>query len=45
MQGESQPIRLFDIKNPEDLARLAEPMPALKPLRGLVVIDEIRPHR
>jgi len=42
MQGESQPTHLFDMENPEDLARLAEPMLALKPLRGLVVIDEIQ---
>lgn len=44
MRGESQPIHLFDLENPEDLARLAEPMLALKPLRGLVVIDEIQRH-
>ncbi|RME01848.1 MAG: hypothetical protein D6814_00710, partial [Calditrichaeota bacterium] len=33
----------FDLENPEDEARLSEPMLALKDLRGLVVIDEI--HR
>ncbi len=33
----------FDLENPIDLRRLAEPMTALAPLRGLVVIDEI--HR
>ena len=32
----------FDLENPEDLARLADPMLALKSLRGLVVIDEIQ---
>lgn len=32
----------FDLENPLDLQRLAEPMTALSPLRGLVVIDEIQ---
>lgn len=32
----------FDLENPEDLARLHDPMLALKGLRGLVVIDEIQ---
>ncbi len=32
----------FDLENPLDLQRLAEPMTALAPLRGLVVIDEIQ---
>lgn len=32
----------FDLEDPESLARLAEPMTALRPLRGLVVIDEIQ---
>jgi predicted AAA+ superfamily ATPase len=32
----------FDLENPPDLERLAEPMAALAPLRGLVVIDEIQ---
>ena len=32
----------FDLENPEDLARLHDPMLALKDLRGLVVIDEIQ---
>ena len=36
------PTTLFDLENIEDQARLAEPMLALKPLRGLVVIDEIQ---
>lgn len=34
----------FDLENIEDQARLADPMLGLKPLRGLVVIDEIQ-HR
>ena len=32
----------FDLENPEDLAMLADPMLALKGLKGLVVIDEIQ---
>jgi uncharacterized protein len=32
----------FDLEHPADLARLAEPMTALAPLRGVVVIDEIQ---
>ena len=32
----------FDLENPASLARLDEPMTALQPLRGLVVIDEIQ---
>jgi uncharacterized protein len=32
----------FDLENPEDQARLADPMLALKPLSGLVVIDEVQ---
>jgi uncharacterized protein len=32
----------FDLENPEDLARLADPMLVLKDLRGLVVIDEVQ---
>ena len=31
---------LFDLENPADVGRLAEPQTALSPLRGLVVIDE-----
>ena len=34
----------FDLEDPEDLARLADPMLALRDLRGLVIIDEIQ-HR
>jgi predicted AAA+ superfamily ATPase len=32
----------FDLENPLDLQRLDEPMAAIAPLRGLVVIDEIQ---
>lgn len=36
------PSSYFDLENPEDLARLEDPMLALKGLKGLVVIDEIQ---
>lgn len=39
-----EPYAYFDLENPEDLARLADPMLALKDLKGLVVIDEIQQH-
>lgn len=32
----------FDLENPLDAARLAEPMATLAPLQGLVVIDEVQ---
>lgn len=32
----------YDLENPEDLARLADPMLSLKGLKGLVIIDEIQ---
>ena len=32
----------FDLENPEDEARLADPMLSLKGLKGLIVIDEIQ---
>jgi len=32
----------FDLEDPEDLARLSDPMLALKDLRGVIVIDEIQ---
>lgn len=36
------PTHAFDLENPEDAARLADPMLALQPLKGLVVIDEVQ---
>ncbi len=36
------PTTYFDLENPEDHARLADPLLALKPLRGLVILDEIQ---
>jgi predicted AAA+ superfamily ATPase len=36
------PVSYFDLENPEDQARLGDPVLALRHLRGLVVIDEIQ---
>jgi predicted AAA+ superfamily ATPase len=36
------PIHFFDLEDPTDLARLGEPMLALRDLRGFVVIDEVQ---
>ena len=38
------PVHLFDLESTADVARLADPLLALSPLRGLVVLDEIQ-HR
>lgn len=38
----SGPVHLFDLEDPADIARLAEPGLALRPLTGLVVLDEIQ---
>lgn len=35
-------INYFDLEDPASLARLDEPMTAMRPLNGLVVIDEIQ---
>ena len=37
-------LNYFDLEEPASLARLSEPDTALRPLRGLVVIDEVQ-HR
>jgi predicted AAA+ superfamily ATPase len=37
-----KPAHYFDLENPEDEARLGDPMLALKGLTGLVVIDEVQ---
>jgi predicted AAA+ superfamily ATPase len=36
------PVRQFDLEDPDDQARLADPAFALRPLTGLVVLDEIQ---
>lgn len=41
---QSGSVNYFDLENPLDLARLDEPMLALRPLRGIVVIDEVQRH-
>lgn len=38
----AQSLNYFDLEDPASLARLMEPDTALRPLRGLVVIDEIQ---
>jgi predicted AAA+ superfamily ATPase len=35
-------VNYFDLEDPTSLARLEEPMTALRPLSGLVVIDEVQ---
>lgn len=35
-------VSYFDLENPEDVARLSDPMLALKGVKGLVIIDEIQ---
>jgi len=35
-------VNYFDLEDPASLARLDEPMTALRPLNGLIVIDEIQ---
>ena len=35
-------LRYFDLEDPASLARLTEPYTALRPLKGLVVMDEIQ---
>jgi predicted AAA+ superfamily ATPase len=37
-----QPVHFFDLENPADLARIADPLLALDDLPGLVVLDEIQ---
>jgi predicted AAA+ superfamily ATPase len=38
----SNRISRFDLENPSDLARLADPMLALQEPKGLVVLDEVQ---
>lgn len=35
-------LNYFDLEDPSSVARLADPMTALSPLRGIVVIDEVQ---
>jgi uncharacterized protein len=38
----TQPCHAFDLESPADLGRLADPDLALRPLKGLVILDEIQ---
>jgi uncharacterized protein len=40
--ADQQPVTRFDLEDPRDLARLADPMLALEPLEGLVILDEVQ---
>ena len=42
VRGERQPVTLFDLEDPTDEAKLADPKLVLEPLQGLVVIDEVQ---
>jgi hypothetical protein len=42
MAGLGKPAAYFDLEDPEDLARLYDPMLVLKQAKGLVVIDEVQ---
>jgi predicted AAA+ superfamily ATPase len=39
---ELPPLNIFDLEDPQSLARLSQPMLALQNLKGLVLIDEIQ---
>jgi predicted AAA+ superfamily ATPase len=41
-RGWPGPSAAFDLEDPGDLASLADPMLTLRPLRGLVVLDEVQ---
>lgn len=41
-RGSSKAIHRFDLEDPEDLARLQNPMLGLKDLEGLIIIDEVQ---
>ncbi len=41
-RAEKRPVEFFDLEDPRVRARLADPMRALEPLRGLVVLDEVQ---
>ena len=42
LSGLAGRVTRFDLESPQDLERLTDPMLALGPLRGLVVIDEVQ---
>lgn len=41
-RAEKRPVEHFDLEDPRVRARLGDPMRALEPLRGLVVLDEVQ---
>ena len=41
---DKRPHTFFDLENSEDISRLADPMMALKDLRGIIVMDEIQKY-
>lgn len=42
LEERDEPVTIFDLEDPTDQARLADPKLALEPLEGLVVIDEVQ---
>ncbi|MFW6012508.1 MAG: ATP-binding protein [bacterium] len=42
VESRDEPVTVFDLEDPTDRARLADPKLALEPLEGLVVIDEVQ---
>ena len=38
----NEPVTIFDLENPQDLARLEEPLLGLRNLEGLVILDEVQ---
>jgi len=43
-QARRRPVATFDLENPTDVSRLADPMLSLGAVRGLVILDEVH-HR
>jgi len=41
-RARQRPVASFDLEDPADLSRLADPMLALGALRGLVILDEVQ---
>ena len=42
VQGWSEPVHFFDLEDPRDEAKLADPMIAFEGLQGLIVLDEVQ---
>ena len=41
-ESSTEPVHFFDLESPADLARLSNPELALRPLTGLVILDEVQ---